>query len=275
MENKKTITTIFILGAVLILVIYAIASGSNSSGKNIVNIDTESAIKNYQESSKATKVSEFTYYLGDQVSTLNTISFYNPTTNTSQNLNVDGITISSDEILLVKYNGTSESVYIPSTYTIEGKIYNVKVLSSIYLETSSDTYTKISGLFTYNTTIKEVNFGRNIKFIYVENTTTSSNSNENDASYLFYNCTNLKTVSEIPSNITILDNTFNGCTNITGTIKINSSSIKSATNIFTNTNNPVTLNVPISSDTYNIISSLTTETGLPANITITSYQNEE
>lgn len=273
MENKKTITTVFILGAVLLLIIYAVASGSNSSGKNIINIDTEQAMQNYQESSKATKISEFTYYLGDQVSNINTITFYNPTTDTSQNINVQGIALESDEILLVKYNGTSESIYIPSTYTVEGKTYNVKVLSAIYLETTSTTNTtfKISGIFTYNTTIKEVNFGQNIKFIYVENINNTSKTTENDASYLFYNCSNLKTVSEIPSNITVLNNTFNGCPNLTGTIKINSSEISSANNIFLNTNNPITINVPSSSNTYNIISSLTLETGLPTNITITSY----
>ena len=112
---------------------------------------------------------------------------------------------------LRKYTGSSSTVTIPSTVQVSGKTYEVVIGSS----------NQSSGPFQNNKTVKTVTIPANVK---VEN---------NDASYMFYNCTNLTNVSSTPSNTNNASYVFYGCESLTGTITFPSDNVNIATKAFT------------------------------------------
>ena len=61
--------------------------------------------------------------------------------------------------------------------------------------------------------------------------------------------------------------TFNGCTNLTGTIRINSSDVGLADGTFDATTKLITLEVPEGSTTYTTFSN----SDLPENVTLTTF----
>ena len=87
----------------------------------------------------------------------------------------------------------------------------------------------------------------------------------------FSGCTSLVNAPVIPSSVTEMYFTFYGCANLTGIVKINSSNVSSATNIFANTTKSITVQVPSGSTTYTTINNLTTSNGKPSNVTLTTY----
>ena len=89
--------------------------------------------------------------------------------------------------------------------------------------------------------------------------------------YTFSGCTSLVNAPVIPSSVTEMYFTFYGCANLTGIVKINSSNLSNATNIFTNTTKSITVQVPSGSTTYTTINNLTTSNGKPSNVTLTTY----
>lgn len=89
------------------------------------------------------------------------------------------------------------------------KIYTVKNLDA-------------STLFQNNTTIQTINLSNKP---WVNNSMASA----------FINCSNLTEVTNINTSITNLNKTFQGCTNLTGNIYIESSAITNATDAFLNT----------------------------------------
>ena len=89
--------------------------------------------------------------------------------------------------------------------------------------------------------------------------------------FKFSGCTSLVNAPTIPSSVTNMSYTFSGCTNLTGIVKINSSNVSSATNIFANTTKSITVQVPSGSTTYTTINNLTTSNGKPSNVTLTTY----
>ena len=89
--------------------------------------------------------------------------------------------------------------------------------------------------------------------------------------YTFSGCTSLVNAPVIPSSVTEMYFTFYGCANLTGIVKINSSNVSSATNIFANTTKSITVQVPSGSTTYTTINNLTTSNGKPSNVTLTTY----
>lgn len=89
--------------------------------------------------------------------------------------------------------------------------------------------------------------------------------------YTFYGCTSLVNAPTIPNSVTGMTGTFQKCANLTGIVRINSSRVSNATNIFTGTTKNITVQVPSGSTTYTTINALTTTTGKPSNVTLTTY----
>ena len=87
----------------------------------------------------------------------------------------------------------------------------------------------------------------------------------------FSGCTSLVNGPVIPNSVTNMSGTFRNCTNLTGIVKINSSNLSNATNIFTNTTKSITVQVPSGSTTYTTINNLTASNGMPSNVTLTTY----
>lgn len=218
-----------------------------------------------------TPITEFTYFLGSDTSTVDTIEYYNNEDDNYYDIAITPITLQSNEILLTKYNGTSKNVVVPDTYTVGNTTYNVVVLSWVYLgyydEANGIDIDDNDGVFEYNTNIESVFLGNNVKFIYND----GGEVIENSMYSLFSGCTSLVNAPEIPSSVTNMKFTFYGCTNLTGIVKINSSNVTDATYIFTNTTKSITVQVPSDSTTYTTINNLTTSNGMPSNVTLTTY----
>ncbi len=73
---------------------------------------------------------------------------------------------------------------------------------------------------------------------------------------------------DIPSTVTTLSGTFNNCTNLTGTLRINSSIVGNFDICFQGVTNPLTVQVPAGSITE---TSLRAVYGSTANITIETF----
>ena len=241
-----------------------------------------------------TSLDNFTYFLGSDTSTVDTIEYYNEEDDNYYDIAIAPITLQSNEILLTKYNGTSKNVVVPDTYTVGDTTYNVVVLSWVYLcyydEANGIDIDDDDGIFDYNTNIESVFLGNNVKFIYNDGGEVIENSMYNlffgctslvnapripssvtDMGFTFSGCTSLVNAPEIPSSVTNMYGTFRNCTNLTGIVKINSSKVSNATYIFTNTTKSITVQVPSGSTTSAKINALTTSNGKPSNVTLTTY----
>ena len=95
--------------------------------------------------------------------------------------------ISGQDIILTKYNGTSSNVFIPSDYILNGIKYNTVVANS---------------LFSANKYIETVYFSDNVLSL------------DGDASYLFINCSKLRKVVGFLKSVTNMTQTFYGCYNL-------------------------------------------------------------
>jgi len=84
-------------------------------------------------------------------------------------------------------------------------------------------------------------------------------------------CTNLTTVTSIPVNVTDITGMFNGCTSLTGDIRIESQNVSKANILFSGTSKTINVYVPVGSTTYNTINALTTSNGKPSNIILNTY----
>ena len=152
----------------------------------------------------------------------------------------DNINITEGKVLLVKYNGNNNIVNIPSTYTIN----NVKYDTVLYGNSVS-----LDSTFAGNTHITEVYFDEDVLFSEYNGEELIFNSMSN----LFRDCTSLVKISDIPRTITKMDNSFNGCINLEGVIKIDSSDVilDKDNNIFNETSKEIIVEVVESSNTYN------------------------
>ena len=170
-----------------------------------------------------TSLDNFTYFLGSDTSTVDTIEYYNNEDDNYYDIAIAPITLQSNEILLTKYNGTSKNVVVPDTYTVGDTTYNVVVLSWVYLyyydETNDIEIDSDDGVFEYNTNIESVFLGNNVKFIYNDGGEVIENSMQG----LFTLCTSLVNVPKIPSSVTNMDSTFSGCTSLVNAPEIPSS----------------------------------------------------
>ena len=128
-------------------------------------------------------------------------------------------TISDQIIVLKKYIGVDEKIYIPNTFTIGDSLYNT------VLDKTSSSLSGTNGPFANNTILKAVKFDNNINlknnsswgiFYGCSNLVTVYNlPNISEASYLFNNCSSLKNAPELPEGITNMDHTFYGCVSLT------------------------------------------------------------
>ena len=165
-----------------------------------------------------TPLDNFTYFLGSDTSTVDTIEYYYADDGQYYDVPVAPITLQSNEILLTKYNGTSKNVVVPDTYTVGDTTYNVLVLSTVYIgyeDKDGALYEYDDGIFRNNINIESVFLGNNVKSL--------SDYEENTISSLFYNCTNLINVSKIPSSVTDMSSTFYGCSSLVNAPAIPSS----------------------------------------------------
>ena len=158
-----------------------------------------------------TPLDNFTYFLGSEHSTVDTIKYYNNEDDNYYDIPVAPITLQSNEILLTKYNGTSKNVVVPDTYTVGDTTYNVVVLSWVYLyyydETNDIEIDSDDGVFEYNTNIESVFLGNNVKFIYNDGGEVIENSMHG----LFSGCTSLVNAPRIPSSVIDMGFTFSSC----------------------------------------------------------------
>ena len=165
-----------------------------------------------------TPLDNFTYFLGSEYSTVDTIEYYIDELDDYYDVPIEPITLQSNEVLLTKYNGTSKNVVVPDTYTVGDTTYNVLVLSTVYIgyeDEDGALYEYDDGIFRNNINIESVFLGNNVKSL--------SDYEENTISSLFYNCTNLINVSKIPSSVTDMSYTFYGCSSLVNAPAIPSS----------------------------------------------------
>ena len=213
----------------------------------------------------------------------------NPTYSSKEvyNYNLDNpLQLNSNQILLTGYTGNDTEINIPDTYTIDGTTYDVVILSymdfnssysddilsndSIYKSyarplSNVETRFIISdsgnnnaipnictcyGLLSNNTTLETVSLGDNVTPIALYN--RGANVRTYDMSYAFAGDTSLTTVNNLPNNTSNgLSGAFAGCTNLNSTIRIDSCDVSDFSRMFSGITNPITLEVPAHSNTYN------------------------
>ncbi len=145
--------------------------------------------------SMSTPYTDFIYYLGDENPTLTSIEYHESDGSTSNES--ASIPLEADEIILTQYIGSSPNVDVPDTYKVNGKEYKVTILS----------FNSSHGVFYNNTVIENVSLAKNIKAI-------DDDSNESFAS-MFSNCSNLVSVTSLPSSALSMVQTFNNCSRLT------------------------------------------------------------
>ena len=167
-----------------------------------------------------TPLSDFTYILGSnqtEITQLTTDYFYenwDSSSGTYVLVPADDSTfdpqttvyIESNDVLLVRYIGSDTIVNVPDYYVINGVKYYSKVISAFQ-------WNGISGTFIGNDSIEEVNFDKNVSIVgWGFNEYCDCNDYfEGWMLKTFKGCSNLTTVSSIPSNVTSMYNTFEGC----------------------------------------------------------------
>ncbi len=235
---------------------YIYIDGNVENDSSMMNQEFSATIEVGAEEQSVTPYTDFIYYLGDENPTLTSVNYRNADGTMSSI--ATGANINSNEILLVQYIGESPIVTVPDTYTIRGKQYNVTIFSCIQGNTNK-------GVFSGNTNITSVTLGENITIVF---SAPGAGYQRNQAYYLFYGCTNLESVPIIPKTLNLLNYMFQNCKSLTGDVVIKSSSISSASNVFTGTVKPITVRVPTGSTTYTTLSKLTPTNGMPTNVTL-------
>lgn len=104
-------------------------------------------------------------------------------------------TISDKNIILNKYIGNDEKIFIPNTFEIEEKIYNTIIGSTL----PNNSVENLERPFAFNTNLKAIKFDNNVK------------SKDKSAAFMFYSCSNLESVYNLPIELTGLNNTFSLC----------------------------------------------------------------
>ena len=187
----------------------------HADGQNAVMYDTP------------TPLSDFTYYYGGDMDEY-VYEYYDEENDEYMTVYIPldpVIPLEEDEVLLIKYNGTSPDVYVPDTYEIDGNTYNVVVLSYFYLvywdEDNNIDIDEDNGIFYYNENIESVIFDNDVKII--SRSGFSTEVEENFAKFLFSGCTSLVNVPVIPSSVMNMESTFSGCTSLVNAPVISSS----------------------------------------------------
>ena len=167
--------------------------------------------------------------------------------------------ISDTNIKIKKYIGTSKIISIPSNYEINGITYNT-IISGYDKEITENELISVKRVSPFYELISVEN-------INIDNDVNVLNHNLPFSSY-FKGCTSLKTIPTIPSSINDMNEMFYGCSNLEGTIRINSSNVTNITDAFTGTVKNITVEVPANSTTYDTFMA---DENLPSNVTIVTY----
>lgn len=187
----------------------SVTIGISGSVGNVVLSNNMVMIPNQELPVGYTDISNFTYVLGRNT-TINNINYYDATNDNYYDVTLNNpITISSNEILLTKYIGTSSYVKIPNTYTIGGLTYDVVVLSLAISTYNGNTLN--TGAFIDNNIITDVIFSENIKFISYD---YNGGNPYGSASWLFEGCTSLVNAPVLPNTVDFMYLTFKGCTSL-------------------------------------------------------------
>lgn len=217
--------------------------GTSSSRDSVVLSDDMVMIPQRELDDPSTLLSDFDYVLGG---------------NTYKNNSNISYSIPDGYIYLIDYKGSSTDVNIPSTYTVNGIKYNTVVLSS-------DKDATNGGVFINNEDITSVYIDEDVKLVSF----SSGSATDNSADNLFSGCTNLTTVSSLPSNISSVTSMFMNCSNLTGTIELKAKDISSVTDsTFKGTSKSIKISLPdTSTATYRTFTSYYNR---PDNVTFTT-----
>lgn len=124
--------------------------------------------------------------------------------------------ISGNKIYLKSYIGDKTAIDIPTTMTVEGTEYNVGI------NYAGMGYSNTTGLFSGNISLEAVRFAESLE-CYTGN---------KKADYMFYGCTNLKAVWNMPE-VTSLISCFESCSSFVGVTGLDkSNNIVSMKNAF-------------------------------------------
>ena len=131
-----------------------------------------------------------------------------------------------DYVLLSKYIGSSETVVIPSFYTVDG----VKYKTALYIEGAPTGTPWCTSTFKANTTIISVTFPQYyFVYFYSEYNLDYGGISRKPGfyntvmSHMFSDCTSLVNAPIIPNSVTHMDYTFSGCTSLVNAPTIPSS----------------------------------------------------
>lgn len=130
-------------------------------------------------------------------------------------------TISGTDIILTRYIGNDSKILVPSTFSIDGISYNTKI-RNIWSEPT---------IFSSNKTIESVKFDDNVlsteifAYAWFKQCTNLKKvynmpSNVINWNSAFLNCTSLISAPPIPEGVTELSGTFNNCTSLVNAPKI-------------------------------------------------------
>ena len=143
-----------------------------------------------------------------------TTTWYNKYTYTLDNTN--------NFIILTKYNGKEETVFVPKQAIISGKTYKTKISNDLFNGNKSIRYVTFEDGIKTNTSIK--NLFRDCTNLISINLNNLDTSNVVDMSYMFFGCFNLETVdiSKIKtSNVTNMHGMFTSCEKLTSLSLLN------------------------------------------------------
>ena len=143
-----------------------------------------------------------------------TTTWYNKYTYTLDNTN--------NFIILTKYNGKEETVFVPKQAIISGKTFKTKISNDLFNGNKSIRYVTFEDGIKTNTSIK--NLFRDCTNLISINLNNLDTSNVTDMSYIFFGCFNLETVdiSKIKtSNVTNMHGMFTSCEKLTSLSLLN------------------------------------------------------
>ena len=130
-----------------------------------------------------------------------------------------GTGVADGYVILKEYIGSSSTVIIPNTYKISDVTYN----TAIYIGFGNGSPQSRPTTFKNNTTIVNVTLPSQY-MVYYEGTSSSDFSLTNTSMLmLFYRCTNLLSIQNMPSSVTDMYSTFSGCTSLVTAPTIGSS----------------------------------------------------
>ena len=160
------------------------------------------------------------------------------------------------DIVLKQYIGTDDKIFVPNTFIWDGVEYNTIIGNTNGSGNSWD------GPFAMNKNIKEIKFGDKVQgqlplayalFFGCTNLEKVYNlpNNYTELRYTFGLCTSLRKIPTIGKNVTRMSGCFDSCYSLSGNIYIEADNINNVEYCFNDTKNSIILNVKKDTITYN------------------------